>query len=92
MSNKIKMVDDNILVYISLPSTETEAGLIVSEEVAREMQKDITGEVVAVGPNVKNFEKGDTILLPPGGSIPVSYDDSVYHVFKEFALFAKITK
>ena len=56
------------------------------------MQKDITGEVVAVGPNVKNFEKGDTILLPPGGSIPISYDDSVYHVFKEFALFAKITK
>jgi co-chaperonin GroES (HSP10) len=92
MTNKIKMMGDNILVYVKIPSTETESGIQVSEDVAREIQKNLTGKIIAIGPDVKNFSKNDEILLPPGGSIPVSYEEDVYHVFKEFALFAKVEK
>lgn len=86
------MVGDNILVYVKIPKQETESGIIINEETAREVQKNLTGEIIAVGPDVKQFTAGDEILLPPGGSIPISYEDDVYHVFKEFALFAKIKK
>lgn len=89
---KIKMVGDNILVYVKIPKQETDSGIIINEDTAREVQKNLTGEIIAVGPEVKKFEEGDEILLPPGGSIPVSYEDDVYHVFKEFALFAKLEK
>ena len=89
---KIKMVGDNILVYVKIPKQETDSGIIINEDTAREVQKNHTGEIIAVGPEVKKFTEGDEILLPPGGSIPVSYEDDVYHVFKEFALFAKLEK
>jgi|GEM_PF-6938661 len=89
---KIKMVGDNILVYVKIPKQETDSGIIINEDTAREVQKNLTGEIIAVGPEVKKFTEGDEILLPPGGSIPVSYEDDVYHVFKEFALFAKLEK
>ena len=89
---KIKMVGDDILVYVQIPKQETDSGIIINEDTAREVQKNLTGEIIAVGPEVKKFAEGDEILLPPGGSIPVSYEDDVYHVFKEFALFAKLEK
>jgi co-chaperonin GroES (HSP10) len=92
MTKNIKMVGDNILVYVKIPKQETESGIIINEDTAREVQKNLTGEIIATGPDVEKFAEGDEILLPPGGSIPVSYEDEVYHVFKEFALFAKLVK
>ncbi len=86
------MVGDNILVYVKMPEQKTESGIIINEETAREVQRNLTGEIIEIGPDVKKFAKGDEILLPPGGSIPISYNENVYHVFKEFALFAKIDK
>ena len=92
MTKNIKMVGDNILVYVKIPSEKTESGIIIDEETARQVQKNLTGNIIAIGPDVKKFAEGDEILLPPGGSIPISYEDDVYHVFKEFALFAKLEK
>jgi co-chaperonin GroES (HSP10) len=89
--NHIKLVDDNILVYVEPPSKETKSGIIVSEEVARE-HSELYGEIVSVGPAVKNFEAGDHVLLPPHGSQPTVYKNIVYHVFKEYSLFAKIVE
>ena len=90
MSKEIKMISDNILVEVPLPKTETESGIVVSDQVAHEMTEDLTGNIVSVGPTVKEFSVGDRVLLPPHGSIPVSYKKKVYHVFKEFMLFAKV--
>lgn len=90
MSKEIEMISDNILVEVPLPKTETESGIVVSDQVAHEMTEDLTGNVVSVGPTVKEFSVGDRVLLPPHGSIPVSYKKNVYHVFKEFMLFAKV--
>jgi co-chaperonin GroES (HSP10) len=90
MSKDINMVGDNILVEVPLPKTERESGIVVSEDTANQMIEDIIGNVISVGPNVKEFTEGDRILLPPHGSVPVSYKGNIYHVFKEFMLFAKV--
>lgn len=90
MSKEIKMVADNILVNVPLPKTERESGIVVSEEAAHAVREDLVGHVISVGPNVKDFKEGDKILLPTHGSVPVSYKGTVYHVFKEFMLFAKV--
>lgn len=86
---QIKLVGDNVLVFVEPPSKETKSGLIVSEEVARE-HSELYGEIVSVGPSVKDFAAGDVVLLPPHGSTPTVYKNIVYHVFKEYSLFAKI--
>ena len=85
----IKLIGDNILVFVEPPKKETQSGIIVSEEVARE-HSELYGEIVAVGPSVKDFSEGDVVLLPPHGSTPTVYKNIVYHVFKEYSLFAKI--
>lgn len=90
MVENVEMVGNNILVYIELPKTETDAGLILDEKTARETQKDITGLVVAIGDEVTKFAKDDKIILPPHSSTPVSIRGEVYHVFRESMLFAKI--
>ena len=90
METNIEMVSNNILVYIELPKTETEAGIIVSEETASQLKRDIVGEVIAIGPEVSSFIKGDKILLPPHGNTPISYKGEVFHVFRETSLFAKV--
>jgi co-chaperonin GroES (HSP10) len=88
--SEIEMVRDNILVYVELPKTETEAGIIVNEETAAQMRKDIVGEILAIGPEVVNLKEGDKILLPPHGNTPISYKGEVYHVFREISIFAKV--
>ena len=92
MVNKVKLVKDNILVFIKMPTNETEAGIVLNKETARELQQTITGEVLHVGPDVKDFEVGDTILLPPHGHTAVAIDKEVYHIFRETSLFGKIEK
>ena len=54
----VVMVGNNILVKVELPSTETESGLVVSEDTARETQGTISGLVMSVGPDVKDFKVG----------------------------------
>jgi len=90
MSKEIEMIMDNILISVPLPKTERDSGIVLSEEQAHETREDVIGDVISVGPTVKEFSVGDKVLLPPHGSIPVSYKKKVYHVFKEFMLFAKV--
>ena len=90
MVENVEMIGNNILVYIELPKTETDAGLILDEKTARETQKNITGKIIAVGEEVNKFAVGDEIILPPHGNTPVSICGEVYHVFKETSLFAKL--
>jgi co-chaperonin GroES (HSP10) len=88
--SEIEMVRDNILVHVDLPKKETDAGIILSEEQAAQMRKDIVGKILAIGPEVVNLKEGDKILLPPHGNTPVSYKGEVYHVFREISIFAKV--
>jgi len=90
MKTNIEMVGNNILVYIELPKTETDSGIQLTEQAASTLNRDIVGEVVATGPEVNSFIKGDKILLPPHGNTPISYKGEVFHVFRETSLFAKV--
>ena len=90
METNIEMVSNNILVYIELPKTETDSGIQLTEQTASTLNRDIVGEVVATGPEVNSFIKGDKILLPPHGNTPISYKGEIFHVFRETSLFAKV--
>jgi len=92
IAKEIEVITNNVLVYIEMPSTETEAGLIVSESVAESLKKEITGEVMAIGKDCNTFKVGDTLLLPPHGSTPVVYKGHVFHIFRETSLFARVKK
>jgi co-chaperonin GroES (HSP10) len=90
--DKVKLVENNIMVHINVPKAETDSGIVLNKETARELQQTITGEVLHVGPDVTDFEVGDTILLPPHGHTAVAIDKEVYHIFRETSLFGKIEK
>jgi co-chaperonin GroES (HSP10) len=88
--DRVELVENNIMVFIKVPKAETDAGIVISEEIAREMQDTITGKVLHIGPDVKNFSVGDEILLPPHGHTAVAIEKEVYHIFRESSLFGKI--
>tara|TARA_R110002020_G_scaffold256044_1_gene469668 strand:+ start:156 stop:440 length:285 start_codon:yes stop_codon:yes gene_type:complete len=90
IKKKVEMMANNMLVYVDIPDTTTESGIMVSEDVARDMHKDVTGEILVVGPDVKLFSVGDTILLPPHGSTVVSINNEAFHVFRETSIFGKL--
>lgn len=85
----VVLVENFVLVKVAMPSTETESGLVINKELAHELQGTITGNVLCVGPDVKNFALGDDILLPSHSNTPVVIEKDVYHVFRETSLFAK---
>lgn len=90
--DKVKLVENNIMVHINVPKAETDSGIVINEETARELQDTITGTILHVGPDVKNFKVGEKILPPPHGHTAVAIDKEVYHVFRETSLFGKIEK
>lgn len=90
----VELIGNNLLVHIQVPEqfTKTESGIIVDEKTAKEIQKDVFGDVLVVGEEVEAFKVGDRILLPPHGNTPVSVGGEVFHVFRETSLFGKIKK
>lgn len=88
--DRVQLVENNIMVLINVPKPETDSGIVINEETARELQDTITGTILHVGPDVKNFKVGDEILPPPHGHTAVAIEKKVYHIFRESSLFGKI--
>ena len=87
---RVEMLDNNILVKVDIPDTKTKSGIQISEDVARQVQQTITGEILSIGKDVTKFKIGDEILLPPHGGTAVVVDGDVFHVFRETSIFAKL--
>jgi len=68
---------------------KTDAGIILDEETARQLQTNIV-EVLAVGPQVTQCKKGDKIMVDPNTEAMLIHIDEVQYLFvSEFQVLGK---
>lgn len=68
---------------------KTEAGIILDDTTARQLQTNIV-EVLAVGPQVTQCKKGDTIMVDPNTEAMLIHIDEVQYLFvNEFQVLGK---
>jgi chaperonin GroES len=79
------MMNDRVL--IRRPDEESErrskAGLVIPATAATVSKRGMWAEVVAVGPNVRNVEAGDEVLLLPDTGIEVEIRGEEYLLVRE---------
>lgn len=81
----IRMTGDRVLVR--RPGSEGErkskAGLLIPATAATVSKRCIWAEVAAIGPNVKNIEPGDQILMLPDAGLEVEVRGEEYLLLRE---------
>ena len=80
----IKMLNDRVLVQLGGPEGErrTSGGILIPA--TAQVGKRLTwGEVVGVGPNVRNVELGDQVLFNPEDRYEVEVRGSDYIILRE---------
>ena len=81
----VQMMADRVLVR--RPDTEGErrskGGLLIPATAATVSKRGQWASVVAVGPNVRNVEPGDEVLLLPDTGIEVEIRDEEYLLVRE---------
>lgn len=60
MEQKIRPLKDRVLIRRSSAETKTKSGLIIPDNA---QEKPIQGEVLAIGPEVKDLEPGNVVLF-----------------------------
>ncbi|MCA1831988.1 MAG: co-chaperone GroES [Actinomycetota bacterium] len=83
-AQSIRMNADRILVR---PPEEgersTKGGLLIPATAASVNRRCVWGEVVAVGPNVRNIEPGDHVLHLPDGGLEVEIRGDEFILLRE---------
>jgi chaperonin GroES len=81
----IRMTNDRVLVR--RPGNESErkskAGLLIPATAATVSKRCIWAEVAAVGPNVRNIEQGDQVLMLPDSGLEVEIRGEEYLLLRE---------
>ncbi len=80
----IRMTADRILVRRPDEGERTsKGGLLIPATAASVNKRCVWGEVVAVGPNVRNIEPGDHVLHVPEGGLEVEIRGEEYLLLRE---------
>src|SRR5919109_2277178 len=80
----IRMTADRILVRKPTEAERsTKTGLLIPATAASVNKRCIWSEVVAVGPNVRAIEPGDTVLHLPDGGLEVEIRGEEYILLRE---------
>ncbi len=83
--SSIRMINDRVLVR--RPGSEgerrTKAGLLIPATANEASRRCIWAEVVAVGPNVRNIEPGDHILMLPESGLEAEIRGEEYLLLRE---------
>jgi chaperonin GroES len=82
---KLKPLKDRVLVKYAEEEERTKGGIYVPDTAKEKPQK---GEVVAVGSEVKEVKKGNTVLFDKYSGSKVQVDDQDYLVIKEEDILA----
>jgi chaperonin GroES len=86
----VRMMADRVLVR--RPDEEAErrskGGLLIPATAATVSKRGLWAEVVAVGPNVRNVETGDQVLLLPDSGIEVEIRGGEYLLVREREIHA----
>ena len=80
----IRMNADRVLVRRPAEGERTsKGGLLIPATAASVNKRCVWGEVVAVGPNVRNIEPGDQVLHLPDGGFEVEIRGEEYFLLRE---------
>jgi chaperonin GroES len=86
----IRMTGDRVLV--KRPGSEGErkskAGLLIPATAATVSKRCIWAEAVAIGPNVRNIEPGDQVLVLPDAGLEVEVRGEEYLLLREREIHA----
>src|SRR5688500_16889559 len=86
----IRMTSDRVLVR--RPTSEGErksrGGLVIPATAASVSKRCIWAETVAVGPNVRNIDPGDTVLILPEAGLEVEIRGDEYLLLREREIHA----
>jgi chaperonin GroES len=72
---------DRVIVRIKLGSTTTESGIVTTLYPSEEKIQE--GESVAVGPDVRVVEVGDTVIINKFAGVPIKIEGEEYLSFRE---------
>ena len=81
----IKMLHDRVLVGLDHDAGERRSagGIVIPATAAMGARRLAWSAVVAVGPNARSIEVGDTVLFDPGDKAEVEVHGEVYLVMRE---------
>jgi chaperonin GroES len=86
----VRMMADRVLVRRPGEDGErrSKGGLLIPQTAATVSKRGLWAEVVAVGPNVRNVETGDQVLLLPDTGIEVEIRGAEYLLVREREIHA----
>jgi chaperonin GroES len=86
----VRMMTDRVLVRRPEEDGErhTKGGLLIPATAASVSKRGLWADVVAVGPNVRNVEEGDRVLLLPDSGIEVEIRGEDYLLVREREIHA----
>ncbi|MGK2950255.1 MAG: GroES family chaperonin [Acidimicrobiales bacterium] len=79
----IKMLNDRILVNLSIEGERRSSGGILIPATAEMKKRLVWGEVMAAGPNVRTMESGDQVLFSPEDRYEVEVRGDDYIILRE---------
>jgi len=85
----IKPLGDRILVKPDTEAAETIGGIYLPDSAKEKPQQ---GKVVAVGPDVENVKKGNTVLIPKYGGTEVTIDGVDHQIYSEDSVLGILKK
>lgn len=90
MAKKLNFTPYGQWVVLPNPATKkTKSGIILDDETAKKLQTNIL-EVLAVGPDCRQTEVGDTVMVDPNTEAMLIHIDDVQHLFvNEFQILGK---
>jgi|TARA_R100000329_G_scaffold120428_1_gene99273 co-chaperonin GroES (HSP10) len=90
MAKKLNFTPYGQWIVLPNPATKkTKSGIILDDETAKKLQTNIL-EVLAVGPDCRQTEVGDTVMVDPNSEAMLIHIDDVQHLFvNEFQILGK---
>ena len=90
MAKKLNFTPYGQWIVFPNPATKkTKSGIILDDETAKKLQTNIL-EVLAVGPDCRQTEVGDTVMVDPNSEAMLIHIDDVQHLFvNEFQILGK---
>ena len=85
--DKIKPINNRVLILPDAIKEKTESGIILTE-IAPEIQD--RGTVINVGNKVEEIKKGDYVIYNPMQAIRLTNNNQEYLLFQENTIIAKI--
>ena len=90
MAKKLNFTPYGQWIVLPNPATKkTKSGIILDDETAKKLQTNIL-EVLAVGPDCRQTEVGDPVMVDPNSEAMLIHIDDVQHLFvNEFQILGK---